>query len=259
MGDFAALSLLSLALVLALQLLTYVVSRRAGRLSVVDVTWGVGLALVALLSAAVGSGDAARRTLLAVIVVVWGSRLAWHIHRRSRGKGEDPRYARLAEGRSRASVFVRVFLTQGLAQWFVSLPVQVSASTGPPRGLGWALVVLGVVVSASGLVVEAVADRQLAAFKADPDSRGRIMDRGLWNWSRHPNYFGDACVWVGVYLVACAVWPGVLTVLSPAAMVWFLVVATGARLLERHMADRPGFADYQRRTSFFVPLPPRKG
>lgn len=112
-------------------------------------------------------------------------------------------------------------------------------------------------LAVAGIAFEAVGDAQLRRFKADPANRGRIMDQGLWAWTRHPNYFGDACVWWGVYVVAAAQWPGVLTVVSPLAMTYFLVYATGARLLEQHMAKRPGYADYQRRTSYFVPWPPK--
>src|SRR5699024_2168399 len=112
----------------------------------------------------------------------------------------------------------KVFATQGLALWFVSLPVQVSAVTGP--GLRW-VVVLGVAVWLVGVVFETVGDAQLAAYQRDPD-RGPVMDRGLWAWTRHPNYFGDACVWWGIFLVAASAWPGVLTVLSPVAMTYFL-------------------------------------
>jgi steroid 5-alpha reductase family enzyme len=104
---------------------------------------------------------------------------------------------------------------------------------------------------------EAVGDHQLHQFKADPTNRGTIMDRGLWAWTRHPNYFGDACVWWGLWLASIAGWISLLTVLSPVLMTYFLVYATGARLLEKHMMDRSGFREYCSRTSFFIPKPPR--
>ena len=108
-----------------------------------------------------------------------------------------------------------------------------------------------------GVVFESVGDAQLAAYKRDPD-RGPVMDRGLWRYTRHPNYFGDACVWWGILLVTASAWPGVLTVLSPVAMTYFLVFATGARLLEETMMKRPGYPEYAARTSMFVPLPPKR-
>ena len=137
----------------------------------------------------------------------------------------------------------------------MSLPIQVSAAAGD--GVVWVAVV-GLLLWLVGVTFEAVGDKQLKDFKADDANRGRVMDRGLWAWTRHPNYFGDSVVWWGLWLVAASAWPGVLTVLSPVAMTYFLVFATGARLLEAHMAQRPGYADYQRRTSYFLPRPPRK-
>ncbi|KNX36815.1 DUF1295 domain-containing protein [Luteipulveratus halotolerans] len=255
MSDVLALSAGCLGVLALVQAVTFAVGHRIGRYNVVDVAWGLGLALVSLVCLA--RSQDWRAWALAALVTTWGVRLSWHIWRRTRGGDEDPRYARLLDGAGTGTVVRKVFVTQGLAQWFISLPVQVAAVTGPPGRVGAVVAVIGVLVCITGITVESVADRQLAAYKADPD-RPPVMDRGLWGWSRHPNYFGDACVWVGVYLVAASVWPGVLTVLSPAAMVWFLVVATGARLLEQHMSGRPGYADYQARTSFFLPLPPRR-
>ena len=180
------------------------------------------------------------------------------MHRRNAGKGEDPRYTKMLEGENGDPFLVavrKVYLVQGAAIWFVSLPIQVSAATG-----GGVVVVaaLGVLLWLVGLVFEAVGDAQLAAFKADPASKGQVMDHGLWGWTRHPNYFGDSAVWWGIFLVAASAWPGVLTVLSPAVMTYFLVFATGARLLEQHMAERPGYPAYQERTSSFLPRPPRQ-
>ena len=117
---------------------------------------------------------------------------------------------------------------------------------------------LGVALWLLGVVFESVGDAQLRRFKADSGNRGKVMDQGLWAWTRHPNYFGDAAVWWGLYLVAASAWPGVLTVLSPVVMTYFLVFATGARLLEKEMATRPGYPAYQGRTSYFLPRPPKR-
>jgi steroid 5-alpha reductase family enzyme len=251
----SGLSLLAAALVMTV---TALAGRRLGRVSVVDTAWGLGFVLVAAVAAVVGHGSEPRRILLLAIVALWGLRLSWHMHRRNSGKGEDPRYAAMLEGLPGDPFLVavrKVYAVQGLAVWFVSLPIQVSAAAGP--GVD-GVVVLGLLLWATGLAFEAVGDRQLRAFKADPANRGTVMDRGLWSWTRHPNYFGDASMWWGIFLVAASAWPGVLTVLSPVAMTYFLVFATGARLLERHMAQRPGYAAYQQRTSYFIPRPPRR-
>jgi len=248
---------------------TAVWSRLAGRVSVVDVAWGLGFVAVALTSAVLGDGNEIRRWMLAGLVTIWGGRLAWHIHRRTRlspnGPQEDPRYAAMlgdpstGSGRAALNVVRKVFAPQGLALWFVSLPLVVAATSDVP-GWGWPVVWVGVVVWLTGLVFESVGDAQLAAYRRDPD-RGPVMDRGLWAWTRHPNYFGDACVWWGIWLVgglASGLWWGLLTMAAPAAMTYFLVFATGGRLLERTMMKRPGYREYAVRTSMFLPLPPRR-
>jgi steroid 5-alpha reductase family enzyme len=150
----------------------------------------------------------------------------------------------------------KVFGIQGLAQWFVSVPVVAGALL---EVAWWPVVWVGVALWAVGLFFEAVGDAQLAAYKRDPD-RGPVLDTGLWRWTRHPNYFGDACVWWGLWLVgglASGGPAGLLTVLAPVAMTYFLVFATGARLLESEMMKRPGYPEYAARTSMFLPLPPR--
>ncbi|MEO7421284.1 MAG: DUF1295 domain-containing protein [Ornithinibacter sp.] len=235
--------------------LTALVARRLGKVSVVDITWGLLFVLIAWVSYAVGTGSG-RSLLIALLVTAWGGRLAWHIRRRALGAGEDPRYEKILaeapEGQRFGFAVRKVFLVQGVAAWFVSLPVQVAAATNQP--VGW-IAALGVLVWLIGVTFEAVGDAQLASFKADPSTTGQIMDRGLWAWTRHPNYFGDSAAWWGLFLIAAETWPGVLTVLSPVLMTYFLAFATGARLLESEMAKRAGYPDYQRRTSMFFPLP----
>lgn len=240
---------------------TFVVASLVGRHAVVDVAWGLGFVAVALTSyvASAEAGDAGRRLLVLVLTAVWGLRLAAHIAWRSRGKGEDPRYAELmarAEGSRAWYALRRIYLTQAAVMWFVSLPVQVAVFQA--AGLGWVAWV-GVGVWAVGLFFETVGDYQLHRFRSDPSTRGQVLDTGVWRYSRHPNYFGDACVWWGIFLVAASAWPGVLTVLSPVLMTWLLARGTGKPLLEKDIAERrPGYADYVRRTSGFFPLPPRR-
>nr|WP_246283555.1 DUF1295 domain-containing protein [Nocardioides perillae] len=243
---------------------------RSSRVAVVDVTWGVGFVLAALAGAVVGvavdGSDGARRWLLAAVVAVWGLRLAWHIRGRAQGHGEDPRYAELIGVRpeeDRRAWFVlgvrKVFVVQAVALWLISWPVQVGQALPVAS---WWLVGVGVAVTAVGVVFEAVGDAQLAAYKRVPKAeRPPVMDTGLWRYTRHPNYFGDACVWWGLWLAGglASGWvPGLATLVAPVAMTWFLVFATGARLLERTMAQRPGYPEYAARTSMFVPLPPKR-
>ncbi|MFJ1706366.1 DUF1295 domain-containing protein [Kitasatospora sp. NPDC088346] len=253
----------TLAAALAVLVAAFAVGLRTGRHRGVDIAWGLGFAAVALdgygLSA--GHGDAGRRALVTVLVVIWAVRLSAHIARRSRGAPEDPRYAAmLAEapaGGERWYALRKVYLLQAGILWFVSLPVQ--AAQYLPDRLGpaaWA----GTVLWAVGLFFEAVGDRQLARFKADPTNRGRVMDRGLWRYTRHPNYFGDACVWWGLFLFAAQDPIGWAFLPSVLLMTWLLAYGSGKPLLERQMREsKPGWAAYAARTSGFFPLPPRRG
>jgi steroid 5-alpha reductase family enzyme len=264
-ADFLVGAVASLGAVAVLQGLTFGVALRVGRHSVVDVTWGAGFAVVAAVSWALslGTGGDLRRTVVLVLTASWGLRLAGHIALRARHhRGEDPRYVELldraqARGVSRTWYAVtRIYATQAVSLWFISLPVQVAMFTR--GGLG-ALGALGVLVWAVGLFFEAVGDYQLTRFRNDPTTSGRVLDTGLWRYTRHPNYFGDACVWWGLSLIAFARFPGILTIASPILMTYLLARGTGAKLLESTIGDRrAGYVDYVRSTSGFVPLPPRK-
>lgn len=246
--------------VAAVMAVTLGVALRLGRHAVVDVSWGLGFLAIGVTSflLAAGEGDAARRTLVLLMVAIWGVRLAGHIARRQRGEGEDPRYEAMlgrAPGSRTAYAVRKVYLAQGAIMWFISLPVQVAMFEAvAPGWIAW----VGVAVWAVGLFFETVGDWQLDRFRSDPGSRGKVLDTGLWRYTRHPNYFGDACAWWGMALVAFDAWPGILTVLSPVLMTWLLARGTGKPLLEKDItARRPGYADYINRTSGFVPLPPK--
>ncbi|WP_420714570.1 DUF1295 domain-containing protein [Mycobacterium sp. Aquia_213] len=255
------LTLVSGASVLVLAVVhsvTFTIGRRIGRYNVVDVAWGIGFVAIAAVAATLGHGDPIRRWLLLALVTIWGLRLSWHIHRKTAGKGEDPRYAAMLRNATPGQVLRKVFVLQALITWFVSFPLQLSAVTGPTSKPLTAVLVLGVVVWLVGVTFEAVGDRQLRVFKSDPANRGVLMDRGLWAWTRHPNYFGDATVWWGLWLITITGWWSLATVGSPLLMTYFLVYVTGARLTEKLMAGRPGFAEYQQRTACFFPRPPRR-
>ncbi|MCF7550120.1 DUF1295 domain-containing protein [Pseudonocardia sp. WMMC193] len=238
----------------------------------IDVVWGSGFGVIAIVTlvAAQGSGDAWRQWLITALTVVWGARLAIHIGRRNHGQPEDRRYVELmkeARGNPWLHAFRKVYLVQGVVMWVVSLPVQVGQygwSAPPPHGFAsgvWPTVVtvLGVLVWAVGMFFETVGDAQLATFKADPANKGRVMDRGLWRYTRHPNYFGDACVWWGLALLALHQPAGLIGVLGAAAITVNLAKGTGATLLESTIGERrPGYVDYVKRTSGFIPLPPKK-
>ncbi|MFJ5833595.1 DUF1295 domain-containing protein [Streptomyces sp. NPDC093089] len=261
--DTEALALVlaaSAATALTVMLVTFAIGTARRLHRIVDIAWGIAFAAVAIVawSLADGYGDDARRTVVAAATVLWGLRLAFHIARRGRGHGEDPRYARMlarAPGNPTFYALRKVYVLQGALVWLVSLPVQIAVLL--PRSLD-TTAYLGLAVWAAGLTFEAVGDHQLARFKSDPANRGHVMDRGLWSWTRHPNYFGDFLVWWGLYLTACATWQtALLSLVSPLVMSALLIWGSGKRLLEAHMADRPGYAAYRARTSGFIPRPPR--
>jgi len=247
---------------LVVMLATFAVAVRIGVHRIVDVAWGAAFTAVAVVTFVVsaGEGDVVRRLLVTVPTAVWGLRLAIHIGRRGRGHGEDPRYERMlakAPGNRNAYALRMVYLLQGALVWLVSLPVQAAQYVpGRPSVLNYAA---GTALWAVGIGFEAVGDAQLARFHADSANKGRIMDRGLWAWTRHPNYFGDFCVWWGLFLLTCDSAPAAaVSVVSPLVMSLLLTRGSGKRLLERHMADRPGYAEYRARTSGFLPRPPRR-
>lgn len=258
-GFAAALPWTALTVVAVLAV-TFAVAVRQKRHSVMDVAWGPGFVAVAaagwFLSA--GQGDETRRLLLLLLTAVWGLRLGGHIGWRARDGHEDPRYQamlRHAPGSRNVHALRRVYLPQGLVMFFVSLPVQVGMfATGT---VGW-LAAVGMLSWLVGFFFETVGDWQLHRFKQDPKRRGTVLDTGLWRYTRHPNYFGDAAVWTGLFLIAADSWPGILTFPSLALMVWTLAAKTGKPLTEKAMSGRPGYRAYVEATSGFIPWPPRR-
>jgi steroid 5-alpha reductase family enzyme len=248
--------------VAALMLATFLYAMRTRVHAIVDTVWGLGFVVIALVSFLLssGSGVTGRRVLVLLLTAVWGLRLSAHIYLRNLGQGEDKRYASLLRrntGSLAGFVLRHIYWMQGRAMWFVSLPLQVAMYEHAALSVvSW----LGVAVWAVGFGFEAVGDWQLRRWRADPAHAGQVLDRGLWRYTRHPNYFGDAMAWFGLWLLACSHWLGVLTVVAPVFMTNMLVRHTGKRLLEKHMARSKGaaYADYVRRTSGFVPWPPRR-
>jgi len=269
---------LSLTAVLLFMSLIWLFSVRLKNASIVDIFWGTGFVYTAAIYFFLTEGYLPRKILIMALVAIWGLRLSYHIFRRNHGKGEDPRYAawRQEFGPQRYwwISFFQVFMLQGVILWVVSFPLMAAQSYNAPftvwDGLG--LLVWGV-----GFYFEAVGDRQLAQFKANPANKGKIMNTGLWAYTRHPNYFGDAAVWWGFYLIAFATsfgfWDcvgfcsfedilrhigGWWTIFSPIIMTALLMRVSGVTLLEKSMEQRPGYKEYIASTSSFFPLPPKK-
>ncbi len=253
----AALLGLSLLVSLAAMLLLWLLSLRLRNASIVDIWWGPGFATLALVSYGLAAEG---NPFVTALTVLWGLRLGAYLLWRNAGEGEDPRYAAMRRHHGdrfpRVSLFT-VFGLQGVLMWFVSMPVQVAQAGGTPASFG-SFEALGLCVWALGMVFETVGDWQLARFRADPASAGQVMDQGLWRYTRHPNYFGDFCVWWGIFLAALPAPGAFLTIGSPLLMSFFLLRVSGVAMLERSIGKRrPGYDEYKRRTSAFVPLPPR--
>jgi len=232
--------------------------------SVIDSFWPFGMVLLAGTSFALTQGSPARKTALFALTAIWGLRLATHLFTRWRAHGVDPRYAailgRLMDRRgwsfAKAS-FIQVFLMQCILLFLVCLPAQLGQIADTPQGLGpvgWA----GISIAIIGILFETIGDAQLKQFRNAPDSAGKVLDTGLWRYTRHPNYFGDACTWWGIWLVAAETTLGLYAVISPILITFLLMRVSGVPMLEHRLKkNRPGYEEYLRRTSAFFPWPPR--
>ncbi|MFI5316117.1 MAG: DUF1295 domain-containing protein [Myxococcota bacterium] len=248
-------------LVAALMLATWLLSVWLRNASIVDVVWGPGFAALALATAALAHGAPARRSLIAALAAIWGLRLGAYLFWRNHGKPEDFRYQAMRRRwgtRFPLVSLATVFLLQGVLMFAISLPLQIAQLAAEPAQLG-STDALGALLWLVGMGFESGGDWQLARFRADPANAGRVLDSGLWRYTRHPNYFGDALVWWGFFAIAAATPGGVYTVVSPVVMTVLLRRVSGVSLLERSLARRkPGYAEYMARTPPFVPGPARR-
>jgi steroid 5-alpha reductase family enzyme len=239
---------------------TWILSLPLRNASIVDIAWGLGFVVVAWTVRLQGDTDTGRQWLLVALVTVWGVRLAGYLFWRNHGRPEDYRYRAMRKrwgDRFPIVSLATVFVLQGVLMWIVSLPVQLGQVPDEPD-VG-VLGAIGVVVWAIGLTFESVGDLQLARFKSNPANEGRVLDTGLWRYTRHPNYFGDCCVWWGIALVAAESGTGAWGIVGALVMTVLLLRVSGVALLERSLKKRkPDYAAYVARTSAFVPLPPRR-
>lgn len=242
--------------------LVFVLSRWLGRLDVVDVAWGLAFVVIAVAGFVyadhmVGLNVA---SLVVLLVVIWGLRLAAHIAKRLKKGHEDPRYTELRQkwrGSEAVNAYFRVFLLQAVLAFVVALPV-VLVNRAPEQGLGW-LALAGGLIWLVGFVFEAVGDKQLADFVSQAKNQGRVMDKGLWRYTRHPNYFGELTQWWGIFVVALVVPYGWLGFIGPLVLTVLILFISGIPLNEKRQVQKSGWLAYQKRTSVLLPLPPKKG
>ncbi len=227
--------------------------------SIIDIAWGAGFVLVWAVTFVLRPEWTPLRIPAGAMTLIWATRLSLHIYFRNRGRGEDPRYARWRRPSGRVffwKSYVQIFLLQGMILILVASPViVVNGSAGGEIG-GFAIAGMGLWLA--GFAFEAAGDAQLRRFKKDPGNRGRIMTRGLWKYSRHPNYFGEALMWGGVSVLALSVPDGCIGLISPLVITLLLTRVSGIPLLEKKYRGNPEFEDYARRTSALVPWFPRK-
>jgi steroid 5-alpha reductase family enzyme len=254
--------LLGLGAAAAYVTIVWLVSLALRNASIIDIFWGPGfivLGMTYLLAS--DDGFEARQSIVLALVTAWGLRLAMHLFNRNAGHGEDYRYEsmrRRAGGAFWWRSYFTVFLLQGALMWVISAPLLAAIHSDEPDNI-FVTDVVGACVWGFGFAFEAVGDLQLQRFKADPANKGKVMDRGLWRYTRHPNYFGDATLWWGFFIIAAGTPWGVATVFSPLIMTFLLTRVSGVAMLERTIKKRrPEYEAYERRTSAFIPLPPKR-
>ena len=255
------------ALVIASMMVTvWAISVAIRDAGIVDTAWGPGFVVVAWTTLIVSysdfsdGGDTRRAVLLCAMATVWGLRLGVHLGVRNIGKDEDFRYQAMRRrfgDRFWIISLVTVYALQGVAMWIVSLPLQIGISEQETGST--ALWIVGSAVFVIGIGFESIGDWQLSRFKADPANAASVMDRGLWRYTRHPNYFGDACAWWGIGLVAASTQIGIVGLIGPALITFLLMRVSGVPMLEGRMSrTRTGYDEYVRCTSSFFPLPPKR-
>ncbi len=267
MSSALPLLAINLAALMAIILLLWAYAVCIRDVSFIDAFWALGMVFLAWFSWLQIDGQSRRADVLLALTTIWGLRLGIHLYSRWRALGEDPRYARIISGAMekrgwswRKTALMLVFLTQAPLLFITCLPAQLGiwASEGGRAIMGpvaWA----GTILALIGIAFESIGDAQLKAFRNTPANKGKVLDSGLWRYTRHPNYFGDACTWWGIWLVAAetGIW-GWASVIGPIFLTFTLLKWSGAPLLERGLANsRPDYAAYIARTSGFFPLPPK--
>lgn len=229
------------------------------RNDIVDIMWGCGFMLAAILATVLEAPATQRMVLLLLLVMVWGLRLSWHIHARNKGKKEDFRYKQWRDDWGKWFIprsYGQVFLLQGFLMYVVISPVLINAAYDGGWKFGL-LDYLGVAIWLIGFYFEAVGDYQLSQF-LKTKKKGQIMQTGLWKYTRHPNYFGEVTMWWGIFLIAFSGTGNWLTIIGPATITFLILKVSGIPMLEKKYVGNKAFEAYKKKTSAFFPLPPKQ-
>lgn len=259
--SFIQIGLLNFAAIMGFMFSLWLFSLQKKDVSIVDIFWGLGFVLIAWITFFLSDGYGPRRFLVAAMTTLWGLRLSIHLFVRKQGQEEDHRYQdmRAVHGERfwLVSLFT-VFLLQGVILWIVSLVIQAAQNIQVPSRITW-LDALGILVFFTGFVFESIADKQLARFQSDPANKGKVMDQGLWAYSRHPNYFGETLIWWGFYAIALSRLGNFWVIVSPLLITFLLLRVSGVTLLEKTITERrPAYVAYMKRTNAFFPWFPKK-
>jgi len=227
--------------------------------SIVDIGWGLGFVLIALYTFFFSEIITAKNILVTLLVLVWGSRLFYHILKRNWGKPEDFRYAKWRKDWGKwlfIRGFFQIFMLQGLLMLIIASPI-IFINDSHQMGLHL-LDYLGALIWITGYFFESIGDYQLAQFIRKPENKGKIMKYGLWRYTRHPNYFGEATMWWGIYVISLSLPNSFWLIISPLTITILLLYVSGVPMLEKKFADDPKFQEYARETSKFFPWFPKK-
>lgn len=227
--------------------------------SIVDIIWGITFIITTTVVLVYTGLYNVVSLTIAALVLIWGLRLSIYLFSRNAGKPEDYRYQDMRKkwgNKVKQTAFVRVFMLQGTVSLLFSLGIFLGISQSDTILAMWP-VYLGVIVWVVGFLFESIGDAQLRAFIQKPENKGKVITTGLWKYTRHPNYFGEATQWFGISIIASAVPFGWISFISPLLLTFFLLKISGVPLLEKKNAKKPGYAEYAAKTSVFVPMPPK--
>jgi len=254
---------LVLLAVLVFMTIVFTLSRIVKRMDVVDAAWGGGFIVAALASFSLNDTGLAigwnAQTVVTALVVVWGGRLAYYIIKRLLKHPEDKRYVDLRKewkGNAAVNSYLRIFLTQGLLATVISIAV-IHINFSPEQAVG-PIVYAGIVIWVVGFIFESVGDAQLKKHLSDPKNKGKLMTGGLWKYTRHPNYFGESTMWWGIFVISLSTPLGWIGIITPVLITYLLLFVSGVKMSEKRFEGRKGWAAYKKKTSIFLPLPPKE-
>lgn len=255
------LAIVTAAVIVYITIVFLVAQYVVKRLDIVDIAWGGGFVTAAITSFMIGGHEIGVniQTLITTLVLIWAARLAYYILRRVSSHPEDRRYVELRKGwkgNVAVNAYLRIFLTQGILATIISIAV-IHGNFSDTKDIG-SVAIIGGIIWLVGFLFESIADAQLKKFLADKDNKGKLMTKGLWSYTRHPNYFGEAAQWLGIFVIVLGTPFGWVGIITPVVIGYLLIYVSGVPMTEASFATKTGWDAYKRTTSKFIPLPPKK-